>query len=89
MTKRITKDGLPVVTEEILMEFLGDYCIDHPEGNDPLVTRRIKLENPQIHRLLEIGMNQAPNKAARGYYECGMQIVYELLRRQSGEYKKS
>lgn len=81
MTER-TLEGLPVVTEETFIEFLRNYDITSPE-NDPEVTHRIEQENPQIHRILRIGMKQAPNKEARSYYECGMQICYELLRRQS------
>ena len=77
-----TADGLPVVNESTFIAFVKSYPIASPE-NDPEVTRRIERENPQIYRLLRSGMQNAPNKEARAYYECGVQITYELLRRQS------
>jgi hypothetical protein len=83
-----TLDGLPKVTEETFMEFLRNYNIA-PAENDPAVTRRIQEENPQIYRILNLGMQNAPSKEARAYYECGMQICYELLRRQSDVLKNS
>ncbi len=81
-----TLEGLPAVTEETFMEFLRKYNIAE---NDPAVTRRIEEENPQIYRILNLGMQNAPSKEARAYYECGMQICYELLRRQSDALKNS
>lgn len=86
MGQRTTQDGLPVVTEETFMEFLREYDI---ATNDPEVTRRIRTENPQISRILKIGMQQAPSREARAYFECGMQIVYELLRRQKSKDRQS
>ncbi len=86
MLQRTTKDGLPVVTEKTFMEFLRNYDISSAK-NDPEVTRRIEQENPQIHHILRLGMQNAPTKEAQAYYECGMQIVYELLRRQSSNDK--
>ena len=83
-----TLEGLPKVTEETFMEFLRNYNIASAE-NDPAVTRRIQEENPQIYRILNLGMQNAPNKEARAYYECGMQICYELLRRQNDVLKNS
>ncbi len=77
-----TKDGLAVITEKTFMEFLQTYRID-AANNDPRVTTRIKRENPQLYRILKIGMDAAPSGEAKCYYECGMQIVYELLRKQS------
>jgi len=77
-----TLDGLPIVTEETFMELLKNYDIS-AERNDPEVTNKIKKENPQIYRILKIGMENAPNKEAKAYYECGMQICYELLRNQA------
>lgn len=82
-----TIDNLPIVTEKTFEEFIKKYPIASEE-NDPEITERIKKENPQIYRILQIGMQQAPNRAARSYYECGMQICYELLRRQSAFLKK-
>jgi len=79
-----TEDGLPIVTEQTFMKFLGIYDISSAE-NDPEVTRRIEAENPQIFRILRLGMKAAPTKEARAYYECGVQIAYELLRTQSRE----
>ena len=76
-----TSEGLPKVTEETFMELLRNYDISSPE-NDPAVTRRIQEENPQIYRILKLGMQNAPTTEAKAYYECGMQICYELLRRQ-------
>ena len=83
-----TSEGLPKVTEETFMELLRNYDISSPE-NDPAVTRRIQEENPQIYRILNLGMRKAPSNEARAYYECGMQICYELLRRQSEALKNS
>lgn len=83
-----TLEGLPEVNEEIFIEFLKNYNFASA-GNDPKVTRRIKEENPQIYRILNLGMKGAPTKEARVYYECGMQICYELLRRQSNVLKNS
>ncbi len=77
-----TKDGLPKVTEETFREFLKKYDISSAE-NDPEVTHRIQEENPQIYRILNLGMQNAPSKEARAYYECGIQICYELLRKQN------
>lgn len=83
-----TLEGLPKVTEETFMEFLRNYNIASAE-NDPEVTRRIQEENPQIYRILNLGIQNAPTREARAYYECGMQICYELLRRQSDVLKNS
>ena len=80
--KQTTKDGLVVVTEDIFMDFLRNYDISSAK-NDPELTRRIERENPQIYRILNLGMQNAPNKEAKAYYECGMQICYELLRKQT------
>lgn len=77
-----TEDGLAVVTEKTFMEFLGNYDISSG-NNDPGVTERIKSENPQIYRILNLGKQNAPTIEARAYYECGIQIAYELLRRQT------
>jgi len=82
MPPKLTEDGLPVVTEEIFMEFIRSYPISFAE-NDPGVTERIKLENPQIYRILYLGMKSAPTRESRVYFECGVQIAYEMLRRQS------
>ena len=87
MEHKTTTDGLAVVTEEIFEEFLRNYKLNSP-NNDPEVTKRIESENPQIYRILKIGMENAPTKEARAYYECGMQIVYELLRMQTYSNKK-
>ena len=81
-----TEDGLPIISERTFMSFLGDYNISSAH-NDPAVTARLQRENPQIHRILRIGMDNAPSREARAYYECGMQIVYELLRRESKSQK--
>jgi len=83
-----TLDGLPMVSKETFMEFLREYDISNAD-NDPEVTRRIESENPQIFRLLNIGMKNAPNKEAKSYYKGSMQIVYELLRRESKKDKTS
>ena len=83
-----TLEGLPKVTEETFMEFLRNYDISSVE-NDPSVTRRIQKENPQIYRILSLGMQKAPSEEARAYYECGIQICYELLRRQNDVLKNS
>ena len=77
-----TKDGLFIVTEQTFMNFLQEYDITLP-NNNPFVTERIKIENPQIYRILSIGMKEAPNNEARVYFEAGVQIAYELLRRQT------
>lgn len=74
--------ALPTVSEEGLMKFLMIYNLSSGQ-NDPEVTERIKTENPQIYRMLKLGMEAAPTKEARAYYECGIQICYELLRRAS------
>ena len=76
------------ITEEISMEFLRKYNIASAE-NDSAVSRRIQEENPQIYHILNLGMQNALNKEARVYYECRMQICYELLRRQSDVLKNS
>ena len=78
---RVTNDDLPIVTEETFLDFFGDYDISSAE-NDPEVTSRIEQQNPQIYRILSIGMGNAPNSEARVYYEMGVQVCYELLRRQ-------
>ena len=83
-----TLEGLPEVTEETFIEFLRDYDLSSVE-NDPSVTQRIQRENPRIYRILNLGMQNAPSKEARAYYECGIQICYELLRRQSDVLKNS
>ena len=83
-----TPEGLPQVSEETFIEFLRSYNIAS-DKNEPEVTRRIQKENPQIYRILKIGMQNAPNREAKVYYECGMQICYELLRRQSSVLKNS
>lgn len=85
--KQRTKDGLPVVVEKTFMEFIKKYPTAST-NNDPEITRRIKSENPQIYHILLIGMEHAPHIAARAYYECGIQIIYELFRRQSIANKK-
>jgi len=85
---RLTEEGLPVVTEETFMEFLQKYDISSG-NNEPEVTERIRRENPQIARLFRLGMENAPNKAARVYYETGVQIAYELLRLQSAKSAKT
>jgi len=77
-----TIDGLPIVSEETFMKFVKEYPFTS-EKNDPEITERIKKENPQIYRLMEIGMNSAPNNEARVYFECAFQITYELLRKQN------
>ena len=83
-----TSEGLPKVTEETFMELLRNQDISSAE-KDPAVTRRIQEENPQIYRILNLGMQNAPSNEARAYYECGMQICYELLRRQGETLKNS
>jgi len=80
MTK--TLDGLPIVSEETFMDFIREYPINS-EKNDPEITERIKRENPQIYRLMKIGMDNAPNEEASVYFECAFQITYELLRKQN------
>ncbi len=82
-----TEDGLPIVSEKTFMSFLSNYDISAAH-NDSTVTARLQRENPQIYRLLRIGMENAPNTEAQAYYECGMQIVYELLRRESRAQKE-
>lgn len=77
-----TKDGLAVVSEETFFEFFKHHGFTS-YNNDPAVTERIKSENPQIYRMLKLGMESAPTKEARIYYECGIQIVYELFRKQT------
>jgi len=57
--KQTTKDGLVVVTEDIFMDFLRNYDISSAK-NDPELTRRIERENPQIYRILRLGMQSAP-----------------------------
>ncbi len=79
-----TPEGLPVVTEETFMDFLENYDLGSAK-NDPAVTRRIEGENPEVHRILRLGIENAPSKEAKTYFECGIQICYELLRRQSGQ----
>lgn len=81
MTSDVTKEDLALVTEETFMEFLRSYDLTSIT-NDPEITERIKSENPQIYRILKLGMQAAPSKEARTYYECGIQIVYELLKKQ-------
>ena len=85
MKQRKTQDGLPIVAEATFIKFVRGYDFSH---NDPAITRRIEEENPQVHRVLSIGMQQAPTPAARAYYECGVQIAYELLRMQMVQDKK-
>ena len=77
-----TIDGLPIVSEETFMKFMQEYPISSAE-NDPEITERIKKENPQIYRLMKIGMDNAPDNEARIYFECAFQITYELLRKQN------
>jgi hypothetical protein len=87
MIKR-TLDGLPIVSEETFLEFLKNYNLI-PSENDPEVNERIKNENPQIYGILHLGMENAPTKEARSYYEYGMRICYELLRMQgASDYSK-
>lgn len=86
MAKKQTPDGLPVVDEGTLMEFLRQYNIASPD-NDPELTQRIEGENPQIYRMLRLGMEGAPTHVAMLYFEAGMQIAYDLLRIQSGKDK--
>lgn len=82
MAHKTTSDGLAVVTEKTFMELLEKYDIISA-NNDPEVTQRIKSENPQIYRILKLGMENAPTNEARVYYECGIQLIYELLRKQT------
>ena len=82
-----TEDGLAVVSERTFLEFLQDYDIN-AENNDPVITQRIRYENPQIYRILDLGMQNAPTREAQTYYECGIQIMYELLRRQTDSNSK-
>ncbi|MEK6874786.1 MAG: hypothetical protein AABX52_03500 [Nanoarchaeota archaeon] len=86
MTRKL--DGLPRVTEETFMDFLRVYDLSSAQNN-PEVTLVIQRENPQIYRILQLGMKAAPTREARAYYECGMQICYELLRRQTDVSKRS
>ncbi|MBS3074628.1 hypothetical protein J4447_04225 [Candidatus Pacearchaeota archaeon] len=78
----VTNDGLPVVNELTFLNFVREYPIASG-NNDPEVTKRIETENPQIHRILSLGMQEAPTHEAKSYYEMGIQIAYELLRRQA------
>jgi hypothetical protein len=88
MARELTSDGLPVVEESTFVKFVKtEYDISSPNG-DPAVTERIERENPQIARILRLGMENAPNRAAAAYYETGIQIVYELLRKQSAKDKR-
>lgn len=88
MARELTSDGLPVVEESTFVKFVKtEYDISSKNG-DPSVTARIESENPQIARILRLGMENAPTNQARAYYECGMQICYELLRKQSAKNKK-
>ena len=82
-----TEEGLPIVTEETFMEFLKEYNLAL-ENNNPEVTRKIEQDNPQIYRFLKLGMEGAPDKNSRIYYECGVQIVYELLKRQESNIRR-
>lgn len=81
MTER-TKEGLAVVTKQTFTEFLKDYNIISP-NNNCFLTERIKTENPEIYRILEMGMAEAPSCEAGEHFEMGIQIVYDLLRRQT------
>lgn len=90
-----TKDGLAVVTEQTLIEFLRKHDISSP-GNDSVIRERMKRENPQIYRMLVLGLegidtdhhlSEDVRRFAHSYYESGMQIVYELLRMQTGSRK--
>ena len=79
-----TKEGLPVVTEETLKEFLKKYDISSPHG-EPYATEIIRQQNPEIYRMLRLGVDNAPDKTSRSYLETGMQMVYELLRLESAK----
>ncbi len=85
---RSTKDGLPVVTETTFGQVVTTYPIASPNG-DPKVRKRIEYENPQVHRILELGSRAASTPQACAYYQMGVEITYELLRAQSAKDKKS
>lgn len=82
MGRNLTKDGLPIVTEDTFLQCVREFPISSPD-NDPEVAQRIRDENPQIGRIIRLGMKSAPNREAQAYYEAGCQLTYELLRRQS------
>ena len=78
----LTADGLPVISGETFLNVVATYPIASG-GNDLETRKRIERENPQIDRIVKLGMEGAPNHEARMYFEMGCQITYELLRTQS------
>ena len=80
-----TKDGLSVVTEQTAMQFLKNHRDPFPHNTlSPFfLMERIRTENPQIYRLILSCINAAPNDEAILYFKAGVQIAYELLRRQT------
>ena len=84
-----TEDGLPVVSEDTVSEFIEDQKESgsqymHTEGkNDPELTERIWRENPHLFKILKQGMGYAPDGVATSYFERGFQLTYELLRREA------
>ena len=82
--QRVTKDGLPVVTDATFLEVVTTYPIASAVG-DPVVRERLETENPQIYRILKIGAKNAPDTNSRSYYIMGIEIAYELLRAQSAK----
>lgn len=83
----LTVDGLPVVSDETFFKVVTTYPLASGD-NDPETRKRIRSENPQIERMINLGKDGAPNHEARAYFEMGCQLTYEFLRAQSISNKK-
>ena len=79
---KLTEDGLPIVAGDIFLKVVQDYPIASGTNSDE-VRKRIEKENPQIARIIKLGMEGDHSREAKVYYEMGCQITYELLREQS------
>ncbi len=84
MTKdlELTADYLPVVSDKTFIKVVTTYPLNSA-NNDIETRKRIERENPQIDRIVRLGMEGATNHEAKKYFEMGCQITYELLRAQS------
>ncbi len=80
----VTREGMPVVDEETFLEVVTTYPIASGNGS-PEVRARIKIENPQIFRILKLGFENAPTAEAKDYFQTGIELAYELLRTQASK----
>lgn len=94
---QLTRDGLPVVSEETIMQVAEEYHgIERNQADSVLdriirlehVKRKIDEENPEVTQFISLLMYTTPNEEIARTLKQGALLIYELLRRQSAADKQ-